>query len=208
MRVMFACSMNNTKLIYGLGNPDTEDERSRHNIGCMAIDTFLNRDDEEGANWVQDKEKEVSVISQRKGDLHLVFCKPLRYMNDQGICLKRMIDALNIDLERDVLIAHDDLDLPLGKLKLRQRGLPPSHNGLRSIKEVMRSELFWKLRIGIETRSNRQLISGKDFVLADFTDSELRIVNFTLEQAKKVFSLFIKEDFNNGSYIANQINID
>lgn len=163
------------KLLYGLGNPDEENAHSRHNAGWMLLDRYKARS-EESQPWSVDRDGEFALCVVGTGDSETALCKPTRYMNDQGFCLKNAIGKLCVDPSSDVLVLHDDLDLSLGALRLRQKGSPPSHNGLASIHEHLRTDLFWRLRIGIESRKSRKEIKGEDFVLGDFCPQEMAIL--------------------------------
>ncbi len=179
------------KLLYGLGNPDEENARSRHNAGWMLLDRFGGK--VEGRQpWSVEHDGEFALrFLEETDDTEVALCKPTRYMNDQGICLKNAIEKLQVDPSSDVLVLHDDLDLPLGTLRLRQKGSPPSHNGLFSIREQLRTDLFWRLRIGIESRTSRAEMTGEDFVLGDFSAQEMTILEGAFGKAINAIQHFV-----------------
>lgn len=178
------------KLLYGLGNPDDENKLSRHNTGWMALDK-LHSIVGEPSLWQINKEDETNTASGIIGEVRVVLCKPRRYMNDQGSCLERTIKRHGLSVTDDVMVIHDDLDLRLGMLRLKQKGSPPSHNGLTSIRESLRSDLFWRLRIGIDSRKSRTEMNGEDFVLSDFTEEETQILYPNLSKATEIATLWI-----------------
>ncbi len=183
--------MNNSmKLLYGLGNPDEENTHSRHNAGWMALDGFRNQT---GAtrDWTIDPSGEFIFSLLDSDGVQAALCKPTRYMNDQGVCLTNALARFNINPSTDLLVLHDDLDLPLGKMRLRQRGSPPSHNGLSSIREQLRTDIFWRLRLGIDSRKSRTEMPGEEFVLNDFSPQEMSVMEEVCARAVSVIRQFI-----------------
>lgn len=189
------------RLLYGLGNPDDENKLSRHNTGWMILDR-LYENIQEPSLWQNHEEDEVNTASGIINGLRVVLCKPTRYMNDQGPCLDRTIKRHGLSISDDVIVIHDDLDLQLGTLRLKQKGSPPSHNGLRSIQNTLRSDLFWRLRIGIESGRNRGEISGEDFVLSDFTEEERKTLELTLTRATEIISLWVLGQCEKATHLA------
>jgi len=143
-----------TRLIVGLGNPGPEFAETRHNLGFRCVEELARR---YGAAW-QDKTNAwnslIAVIHPRADDpdLAVVLAKPQTYMNRSGAAVKALLDFLA--LERDkCLIVYDDMDLPFGALRLRQRGSPGTHNGMRSVAAGLESDEIPRLRIGISQAS-------------------------------------------------------
>ena len=114
------------KLIVGLGNPGREYERTRHNIGFMAIDRIV---DSLGLKFDKNKFNGSYCVSNVNGE-KVMFLKPLEYMNLSGNVVGRFVKFFDIDVS-DILIIHDDLDMDLGRIKLRPRGSSGGHNGSR-----------------------------------------------------------------------------
>lgn len=180
------------KLLYGLGNPDTENENNRHNVGWMILDNY--RKSLVGASpWEIDASCEILTSETSDDGKRVILCKPTRYMNDQGICLVGATIKYGLNISKDVLVLHGDLDLPFGKIRLRPRGSPPSHNGLMSVREAIGSDLFWRLRVGIESRIDRKSVSGEEFVLSDFTAEELETLNSLLGKAVAIIRLWVAD---------------
>lgn len=157
------------KLIVGLGNPGREYEKTRHNVGFMALDEILNY-------WNIDCKKEKfqglygeMFYQQEK----IVFLKPQKYMNLSGEVVRAYMDFYHLNKE-DILIIHDDLDLPIGKLKWRAKGSSGGHNGLKNIELHLGSDAYFRLKIGI---SNNKQMDTKDYVLGKFTKEEMEQLN-------------------------------
>jgi peptidyl-tRNA hydrolase, PTH1 family len=147
------------RLIVGLGNPGTEYAATRHNLGFRAVDDLAQR---RGAAWVAVAE---SLIATGDG---LVLAKPQTYMNRSGRAVRALSERLGLPLER-ALIVYDDMDLPFGALRLRERGSPGTHNGMRSVVAEVESENVPRLRIGI---SQAQPGAATDHVLSGFSADE------------------------------------
>ena len=152
------------KLIVGLGNPGKEYQNTRHNIGFMTLDHFANTD-----NW---KIKFSSLYTETivNGE-KILLIKPQTYMNLSGNALIEFVNFYKINLE-DILVIHDDLDLPVGTYRLKINSSAGGHNGIKSIIERLGNNNFARLKIGI---SNNKDIDTKDYVLGKFTKEELEI---------------------------------
>jgi len=169
------------KLLIGLGNPQPQYSNNRHNIGYMAIDAI-------NENLKTKYKRKPAAASQKflqsiiwDYSPFAVLAKPLKFMNDSGIAVKKLVDAYNIDL-KDVYIIHDDLDITLGEYKIQFAKGPKVHNGIRSIEEELGTSQFGRIRIGIENRDKEKRIKGEDYVLSDFTEDEQRIVKWTIQK--------------------------
>ena len=159
-----------TRLIVGLGNPGPEYADTRHNLGFRCVEELARR---YAAAW-QDKTSAwnslIAVIHPHADDpeLTVVLAKPQTYMNRSGAAVKALLDFLG--LERDkCLVVYDDMDLPFGALRLRQRGSPGTHNGMRSVIASLQSDDVPRLRIGISQASPGE---ATNHVLSEFTPDE------------------------------------
>lgn len=133
------------KLIVGLGNPGPEYSQTRHNIGFMVVDQ-LARDMIEGPiSWVTDSKKNIATI--KSGDI--LFVKPMTFMNKSGFAVKALVDFYKLNPKEDVWVVHDDIDLPIGKIRIRQGGSSAGHNGVASIIEQLKTDDFLRFRMGI-----------------------------------------------------------
>ncbi|HUD20087.1 MAG TPA: aminoacyl-tRNA hydrolase [Patescibacteria group bacterium] len=164
------------KLIIGLGNPGGQYKDTRHNIGFMVVEHLGHELGRETAVWELDKAHKAMVA--KLGDVMLV--KPTTYMNDSGVVVKGLVDYYHV-APVDVWVVHDDIDLPLGKIRIRQKGGSAGHNGVTSIFTHLSSDAFVRFRMGIgrgkesnglnedKNLSHRSVIA---FVLSRFNRSE------------------------------------
>ena len=157
--------LRNMKMIVGLGNPGRKYESTRHNIGFRVIDELMDR---WNVTSMQSKMNgEFAVVHRPEGKVLLV--KPMTYMNLSGECVRPLMDYYSID-PKDVIVLYDDLDLSLGRLRLRQRGSAGGHNGMKSLIQHIGTERFSRIRIGIDRPTNGMTIV--DYVLASFRKEE------------------------------------
>jgi PTH1 family peptidyl-tRNA hydrolase len=163
------------KCIVGLGNPGKQYEQTRHNIGFEVID-WLSR--ELNIPLDQSKFKGLYGIGFHKGEKVLLL-KPLTYMNLSGESIRAVMDYYQIELE-DLLVIYDDLDLPVGKIRLRQKGSSGGHNGIKSTVANLGTQEFNRIRIGIERPQSG--MSVPDYVLGKFRKEEM---DLTMEAVKR-----------------------
>ncbi len=135
-------------LIIGLGNPGPSYERTRHNVGFQAVDR-LSREFGEG-EWREQPKFLSSVQEGRVVTVPILLVKPQTYMNRSGEAIQKLVDFYKLDAAQQVLVLCDDIDLPLGETRLRMKGGPGTHNGLKSIVAHL-GEGFPRLRIGLGT---------------------------------------------------------
>ena len=157
------------RLIVGLGNPGPEYADTRHNVGFRCVDQLAQRC---AAQWLNDSRSHTKLAIAHAGDLTLVLAKPQTYMNRSGDAVPTFVEKLGIALDQ-VLIVYDDMDLPFGALRLRERGSPGTHNGMRSVVAALQSEEVARLRIGISQAAPG---AARDHVLSEFsTDEEAEV---------------------------------
>lgn len=185
-------------LIIGLGNPGKEYEHTRHNVGFIVIDAlyeYLAK--ENGCNpWKTDKHFQSDIAEASFEGEKVLLVKPLTYMNLSGQAVKALISFYKIPLEK-TLIIYDEFDLPLGSLRLRQQGSAGTHNGMRSVVQVLGTNDIPRLRVGISLPDSlKEKIPQKpikDFVLEKFYPDEHELKNKTITKAVKVILNIIKE---------------
>jgi PTH1 family peptidyl-tRNA hydrolase len=133
------------KVVVGLGNPGSQYAGTRHNIGWLVVDKLADR-----AGWTgKGRQRDASNVAMgRFRGLDLTLVKPLTYMNDSGLAVRRVLARDHAPLS-DLLVVADDFALPFGKLRFREGGGAGGHNGLRSIIEELGTEKFSRLRVGI-----------------------------------------------------------
>jgi PTH1 family peptidyl-tRNA hydrolase len=157
--------MSQVKLIVGLGNPGKKYDRTRHNIGFLVLDRLAAKNGVAVA-----KEKDQSLLGEwtRDGD-KVLLVKPQTYMNLSGEALQSLLRYHPIETE-DVVVIHDDLDLPFGRLRIRQQGSPGGHRGMISVTGALGDRPFIRLRIGIGRPPPG--VDPADFVLQRFAPDE------------------------------------
>jgi PTH1 family peptidyl-tRNA hydrolase len=142
-------------VIIGLGNPGTKYQNNRHNVGQMLIDYLAK-----------------NLKSQNE---NIKFFKTDCFMNQSGKAVKKIIEKLDLKIE-NLIILHDDLDIPLGKLKIQKGVGPKLHNGIKSIEQELKTKDFWRVRIGVDNRKPENHISGEIYVLQDFLPQEKELL--------------------------------
>ncbi|HZG71303.1 MAG TPA: aminoacyl-tRNA hydrolase [Chondromyces sp.] len=157
------------KLIVGLGNPGAKYAGTRHNIGFDVIDELAERFQ---SPLTEAKHKGVYTIINKMGQ-KFILLKPLTYMNLSGESVGEVMRYYQIDIE-DLLVIYDDLDLPVGKIRLRQKGSAGGHNGIKSIIAHTGTQEFKRIRIGIDRPKGS--ISVVDYVLGKFTAEEKELL--------------------------------
>ena len=169
-------SKSRLALIVGLGNPGKEYENTRHNMGFQVLRAFAER-----YNWTFKKQRDF------KGEFAHGSCKekkvilllPTTYMNLSGQSVRKVFDFYKFSLE-DVLVVTDDVALPFGTLRFRERGSAGGHNGLKSIESQLGTQEYSRLRIGIGDREHGLL---EDYVLSCFTKDEKEKLPAVIDEA-------------------------
>ena len=170
------------KLIVALGNVGKEYLNTRHNIGFMVADNF-----EE--NYTLEKNFQAYVYQGEYQNNKYMIIKPTTYMNLSGIAVSLVVNYYHIDIE-DILVIQDDLDLELGKYKLKRNSSSGGHNGIKSIIEALKSDAFLRLKIGISKDKNQNVI---DYVLGKMSKSELEVINKNMDIYQDIIKCFIKD---------------
>ncbi|MCU4932465.1 aminoacyl-tRNA hydrolase [Bacillus cereus] len=176
------------KLIVGLGNPGREYELTRHNIGFMAIDELAKR---WNISLNEQKFKGVFGAGFVNGE-KVILLKPLTYMNLSGECIRPLMDYYKIDVE-DFVVMYDDLDIPVGKLRLRMKGSAGGHNGVKSTISHLGTQEFQRIRMGIDRPKNGMKVV--DYVLGRFTSEEIPDVNHSIEKAADACEEWLNKPF-------------
>jgi PTH1 family peptidyl-tRNA hydrolase len=174
------------KLIVGLGNPGYEYHLTPHNMGFMAVDRLA----ESCGVEVVRREGQALTAATEIGKEHVVLAKPQTYMNLSGMAVERLLLRYELG-PRDLIVLVDDVDLPLGTLRIRSRGSAGTHNGLKSIVGALQAEDFGRVRMGVGP--DRPLEDRVSYVLSPFRKAELESVVDTLEQAAEAVSVILKE---------------
>jgi len=168
------------KLIVGLGNPGAKYEKTRHNLGLMVVDNFVR---EKGLSWLHNPDLSSHYIK----DADLVIAKPTTYMNQSGIAIASISHYFRVDLE-DLLVIHDDLDLPFSKIRLTFGGSSAGHRGIESIIESLGME-FSRLRIGIDRPPER--LDPEKYVLQKFSTEENKQLPKIIEKSIEAIKAYL-----------------
>ena len=183
------------KVVVGLGNPGEQYAKTRHNVGWMTLDRLADR-----AGWAgRGRTRDASAVAQgRYRGLDLVLAKPLTFMNDSGIAVRKLIARERAPLH-EVLVVTDDFSLPFGKMRFREGGSHGGHNGLRSIIDELNTEAFPRLRIGIGEPG----LDAVDHVLSVFRPDERQRLDELLDAAADAVEAWAREGV---SKAANRFN--
>lgn len=176
------------KLIVGLGNPGRIYAANRHNIGFMCLNYFARQ---QGIRFYN-KQSLARTGSGKVAGNKIILAKPQTYMNLSGQSVCRLVKKFNLPTA-DLLVIHDDLDLPLGKIRLRQGGSSGGHKGIASIIAELQSEDFARLRIGIGRPDETSEADIVVYVLSDFTPAEKRLINKAIPQVSEAILGFLTE---------------
>ena len=176
------------KLIVGLGNPGKEYEKTRHNAGFLVIDKLLNK-----LNLKLDKNKFDSLytIYNHQGE-KIFIMKPQTYMNNSGEAVIQLMNYYDIDID-DLIVIHDDLDLPVGSMRLRRQGSSGGQKGMANIIKLLGTQRINRIRLGI---SKNKLIDTKDYVLGKMTNDEEKIFDEITTLAADALIYSFDNDFD------------
>lgn len=173
-------------LIVGLGNPGTEYRLTRHNFGFMVLDALA-----ENWNIQLKKIKFRAVIAEsRVREQKVVLAKPLTFMNESGRAVAPLLRYFKVPWH-NLLVIHDDLDLPLGTLRLRPSGHTGGQRGMESISSQLGTNEFPRLRLGISRPPGQ--MDPKDYVLKNFLPNEEELKKIVIQQAVDAVACFINE---------------
>lgn len=176
------------KLIVGLGNPGKQYENTRHNIGFNVIDKLsLNLD----IRLDQAKHKGIFGMGFVDGEKVLLL-KPLTFMNLSGEAIRAVLDYYQIPIE-DLVVIYDDLDLPVGRIRLRQKGSAGGHNGIKSTIAHLGTQNFNRIRVGIDRPMSGMSVS--DYVLSRFSNDEQKLLEAVIDKCADACKSTIKKPF-------------
>jgi PTH1 family peptidyl-tRNA hydrolase len=177
------------KLIVGLGNPGREYENTRHNAGWMVVDAFAAK-----FNIKLDRHEKNAMTGQRRvAGGQVLVARPLTYMNLSGDSVKGLFNLYGESLD-DLMIVYDDIDLPVGRLRIRPNGSSGTHNGMRSIVSSLASEAFPRLRFGVRGENYEAVRNLRDYVLEEFDPNEMPAVTRGIARSVDALLLFARGD--------------
>jgi peptidyl-tRNA hydrolase, PTH1 family len=175
------------KLIVGLGNPGIEYQFTPHNLGFLTLDRIAND------CGVEVRNRQCHALTARAeiGGAPVLLAKPETFMNLSGMAVRELVAKHEIRPESDLIVIYDELDLPLGTIRIRQRGSSAGHNGMKSIIAALGTQEFLRIRLGIAP--NRKIADGVKFVLIPFRKSQLKKVDEVLDNAAEAVNVILKE---------------
>ena len=176
------------KLVVGLGNPGKEYEKTRHNIGFNVLNLYLKK---HSINLDKDKFNGKYAKTNINGE-EVIFLEPQTYMNASGDCVRKVVDFYKIKHE-DILIIQDDLDMEIGKIKLKEKSSSGGHNGIKDIELKLGTNDIKRLKIGI---SNNKMMDTKDYVLGKFNKDDQEILEKSYEICLNIIDDFLTMNFD------------
>src|SRR2546423_9698403 len=174
------------RLIVGLGNPDPEYQWTPNNLGFMAVDELANR----GSIRVERPEGKALVGRGKLGEEEILLAKPQTYMNLSGISVRELLAKYELDVS-NLLVMWDEVQLPLGAIRIHPDGSAGSHNGAKSVIGALGTQAFARLRLGCGPE--HQLSSRKEYVLRPMKKAELEIAAEMLDEAGNAVEMVLKE---------------
>lgn len=165
------------KLIVGLGNPGIEYQFTPHNLGFLAVDRIAD------LCGVQVRNRECRALTARTtiGDVPVVLAKPETYMNLSGLSVRELVAEHAVEPKQDLIVIYDELDLPFGTMRIRQRGSSAGHNGIESVLGALETDEFLRVRLGIAP--DHKIEDGARYVLAPLRKTQLAVVDSLLDTA-------------------------
>lgn len=175
------------KLIIGLGNPEPEHVDPRHNAGFLVIDKLVQNLE---TNTSFDKKANAEVFKTTINKKRAILAKPLTYMNNSGAAVRALMDFYKIKLE-NLIVIHDDKDIPLGETRIQIDRGPAGHNGIKSIIEHLGTQNFARIRVGVAPDKQEKIKDTAGFVLGKFTAAEMKALKKVIENVAKEIETLI-----------------
>ncbi len=175
------------KLIVGLGNPGPEYEVTPHNLGFRAVDRIA------ASLEVEVKNRQCRALTARTvlGDMPVLLAKPQTYMNLSGQSVRELVAKHDVQPESDLIVIHDELDFPWGKLRVHRGRSSAGHNGIESIIAALGTKDFLRIRIGVAPE--RKVEDGEEYLLSPIRKAELKVVDKILLDAENAAKMILKE---------------
>jgi PTH1 family peptidyl-tRNA hydrolase len=175
------------KLIVGLGNPGIEYQFTPHNLGFLAIDRIANE------CGVEVRNRNCRALTARAviEDQQVLLAKPETYMNLSGLSVRELAAKYEIDPASDLIVIYDELDLPVGTIRIRQRGSSAGHNGIESVVGALDTQEFLRIRLGIAP--DRKIADGVKFVLTPFRKAQLKVVDEVLDTTFEAVRVILRD---------------
>lgn len=179
---------NMVKMIVGLGNPGSKYEKTKHNIGFMAIDNIVKNLD---VTFTDDKNFKAQIGSTFINHEKVYFVKPITFMNNSGIAVKALLTYYNIDIT-DLIVIYDDLDMEISKLRLRSKGSAGGHNGIKSIIAHIGTQEFNRIKVGIGRPLKGMTVINH--VMGQFNTEDNIAISLTLDRVVNAVKFYLQEN--------------
>jgi len=189
--------IKNMRIIIGLGNPGKKFEKTRHNLGFLIIEN-LKLKIKNFSDWKYEKKFKAEISRGKIGNEKVILAKPRTFMNESGKSVKLLTRSYNLE-PKNLIIVHDDLDLPLGKIKISIGRGSAGHKGVQSIIDELGTKNFARFRIGIRPNLKFKMQNAKlkfkiqNFVLQKFKKGEEKILKGVIEKTIGAIEVAIKE---------------
>ncbi len=184
-------------LLAGLGNPGLHYSNTRHNLGFMLVDRLASESGERFDHLLPT----CQVCSVERLDRRLILAKPMTYMNRSGVAVRELLTRYSAD-PRQLIVAYDDVALPLGSIRLRTKGTAGGQKGMRSIIDAVGTPEIARLRMGID--GERSPADLTDYVLSEFGRKERLIVEEVLDQALLAIDTILTHGFSRAMALHNR----
>jgi peptidyl-tRNA hydrolase, PTH1 family len=175
------------KLIVGLGNPGIEYQFTPHNLGFLTIDCLANDVGAEVRNRNCRALTARAVIEEQQ----VLLAKPETYMNLSGMAVRELVGKYEVDPAKDLIVIYDELDLPLGRIRIRQRGSSAGHNGMESIIGALGTQEFLRVRLGVGP--DKKVSDDAKYLLSPFRKAQLKVVDEIIDTASEAVRVILKE---------------
>ena len=175
------------KLLVGLGNPGIEYQFTPHNIGFLAVDRIA----ENCGIQVDNRHSKALTGRARIGNEEILLAKPETYMNLSGMSVLELSRKYEVDPVKDLVVIYDELDLPIGMIRVRARGSSAGHNGMQSIINAMQTDEIARIRIGVAPDSPGK--GGAKYILAPFRKSQMLAVDESLDLTAKAVDVILSD---------------
>ncbi len=175
------------KLVVGLGNPGIEYQFTPHNLGFLAIDRIAER-----SGAVVDNRHCRSLTGRaRIADQEVLLAKPETYMNLSGLAVRELVQEYEADPQRDLVLIYDELDLPLGALRVRERGSSAGHKGVESVIGALGTQEILRIRLGVAP--DYEVRDGARYALSQLKKKQLPLVDEALDRAAEALEVILRE---------------
>ena len=183
----FVAGDGGVKLIVGLGNPGIEYQFTPHNLGFLVVDRIASE------HRVEIRNRQYRALTARiqVGDEAVLLAKPETYMNLSGLSVRELVAEYEVKPEADLIVIQDELDFPLGTLRIHTRRSSAGHNGIESIIDALGTQDFLRIRIGVAPE--RKVVDGERYLLAPLRKADLAVVDGMLDTAAEAVKAILAE---------------